>query len=87
MSTNAKAVWNAAAEIIGAQDRAFDAHTNLSEIGLDSLGLAELVIQLEDGLPAPNRTKDLSNLFSRSSIRCRVDSLWRGLYHDRRHIS
>ena len=49
MSTNAKAVWAAAVEIVGMEDMPFKANQNLFELGLDSLGLAELVIQLEEG--------------------------------------
>jgi len=44
-----KAVWAACCQIIGKdEDTAVDAHLPLSDMGIDSLGLAELVIQLEE---------------------------------------
>eukprot|EP00966_Prymnesium_polylepis_P230538 5334531-Prymnesium_polylepis.1 len=43
-----KAVWTACCEIIGAEGLTLDKNANLFDIGIDSLGLAELVIQLEE---------------------------------------
>jgi hypothetical protein len=40
-------VWSACCEIVGNEGAPLDVHANLFDLGLDSLGLAELVIQLE----------------------------------------
>lgn len=50
MSTNYKqAVWTACCEIVGKEpSAAMDMQTNVFDFGLDSLGLAELVIRLEE---------------------------------------
>ena len=41
-------VWKACCEILGQKDTPLDAHASLLDLGIDSLGLAELVIQLEE---------------------------------------
>ena len=41
-------VWKAVCTIVGDESAPFDEHASLFDMGLDSLGLAELVIQLEE---------------------------------------
>eukprot|EP00966_Prymnesium_polylepis_P271742 6278228-Prymnesium_polylepis.1 len=48
-SNAAEVVWKACCEITG-EELAFDVDANLFDIGVDSLGMAELVIQLEETL-------------------------------------
>ena len=50
MQATTKAVWTACCQIIGTEEDAaeVDELANLVEMGIDSLGLAELVIQLEE---------------------------------------
>ena len=42
------AVWKATCDIVGNEDAPVDEHASLFDLGIDSLGLAELVIQLEE---------------------------------------
>ena len=41
-------VWKACCEIVGQEGTPLDSHASLIDLGIDSLGLAELVIQLEE---------------------------------------
>ena len=47
-TTTLNSVWTACCDIVGTEGAPLDAQANLFDIGLDSLGLAELVIQLEE---------------------------------------
>ena len=44
-------VWTACCAVVGVEGKPLDAHANLFDLGLDSLGLAELVIQYKSRRP------------------------------------
>ena len=46
MNDATKAVWAACAEIAGIEGATLDPNASFLDLGLDSLGLAELVVQL-----------------------------------------
>lgn len=48
VSDTALKVWAACCEIVGKEGAPFDADASLIDLGIDSLGMAELVIQLEE---------------------------------------
>ena len=48
MNDATKAVWAACAEIAGIEGATLDPNASFFDLGLDSLGLAELVVQLEE---------------------------------------
>ena len=47
-ATKIETVWDACCTIVGKEGAPLDEHASLFDLGLDSLGLAELVIQLEE---------------------------------------
>ena len=48
MQDATKAVWAACSDIVGNEGAALDENASFFDMGLDSLGLAELVVQLEE---------------------------------------
>ena len=68
MEATTNAVWKACCEIVGNEGAAMDENASFFELGIDSLGLAELVLQLELVLKLEEGAIEIDDVLANPSV-------------------